>query len=106
MARWRRSLDRARRSVRTACRHPPEARRRDRSRGRAWQVMTTRDSNPQRTWRDFLPIHPAANLFPTMSESELRELGEDIKKSGLLAPVILCRGELLDGRNRLDAMEM
>jgi hypothetical protein len=33
-------------------------------------------------WREVLPIHPAAEL-------ELRELGEDIKKHGLTAPVVL-----------------
>jgi hypothetical protein len=38
-------------------------------------------------WRDFLPVHPAADLFPLMSvpESvpELRELGEDINASDI-----------------------
>ena len=54
-----------------------------------------------------MPIHPAAELFPAMSESELRELGENIKAhSGLLSPIIVYEGKLLDGRNRLDAMEM
>jgi hypothetical protein len=55
-------------------------------------------------WRDVLPVHPAADLFPLMSESELRELGEDIKKNGLRSPITVYNGELLDGRNRLDAM--
>jgi ParB-like chromosome segregation protein Spo0J len=62
-----------------------------------------------KSWRDVLPIHPAAD-FPLMSESELRELGEDIKKRGLISPIIVaCNGdhaELLDGCNRLDAMEL
>jgi ParB-like nuclease domain len=64
-------------------------------------------------WRDHIKVHPAADLFPLMSESELRELGEDIKKNGLRYPVILWRENerkktayLLDGRNRLDAMEL
>jgi hypothetical protein len=63
------------------------------------------------SWRDTLPVHPAADLFPLMSESELRELGEDIKKHGLSYPVTLWHDKaddklcLLDGRNRLDAME-
>jgi hypothetical protein len=62
-------------------------------------------------WRAHLKVHPAADLFPLMSESELRELGEDIKKHGLSNPVTLWRDDddggklyLLDGRNRLDAM--
>jgi hypothetical protein len=58
------------------------------------------------SWRDHLPIHPAADLFPLMSESELRELGQDIKARGLVSPIVLKGGELLDGRNRLDAMEL
>ena len=62
------------------------------------------------SWRDHLTVHPATDLFPLMPESELRELGEDIKKNGLRHPIIYCKGEngkpmLLDGRNRLDAME-
>src|SRR5262249_6969633 len=58
------------------------------------------------SWRDHLPIHPAAELFPLMSEPELRELGEDIKKNGLLSPIVIHHEMLLDGRNRLDAMEL
>jgi hypothetical protein len=56
-------------------------------------------------WRDHWKVHPAADLFPLMSESELRELGEDIKANGLISPLIKCEGKLL-GRNRLDAMEL
>ena len=58
------------------------------------------------SWRDALPIHPAAELLPLMSEQELRELGDDIQKNGLHEGVALFEGQLLDGRNRLDAMEM
>lgn len=64
-----------------------------------------------KSWRDVLPIHPAAELFPLMNEAELRELGKDIKKNGMRYPIVLWRENegaktyLLDGRNRLDAME-
>lgn len=66
-------------------------------------------------WREVLPIHSAAQLLPRMTERELRELGEDIKARGLLQPISifqeLVRGKafrysLLDGVNRLDAMEL
>ena len=61
-------------------------------------------------WRDVLKIHPAADLFPPMTESELRELAEDIKTSGLHAPLVgwgSSEGQfLLDGRNRLDALAL
>ena len=71
------------------------------------------------SWRDVLPIHPAADMFPLMSEAELRELGEDIRNYGMLTPIVVwaeavnlkvptkhSQFSLLDGRNRLDAMEL
>jgi len=57
-------------------------------------------------WRDHLKVHPAAELFPPMSEPDLRELGEDIKAHGLKSHLKLYKGLLLDGRNRLAAMEL
>jgi hypothetical protein len=62
------------------------------------------------SWRDHLAVHPAADLFPKLHEGDLVALGEDIKRNGLSSPVaiqIKKNGEpvLLDGRNRLDAME-
>jgi hypothetical protein len=74
-------------------------------------IRPTNSASAQRGgWRDCIPVHPAADeLFPLMSDVELVELGEDIKKQGLIVPIIVWRapnGEdfLLDGRNRLDAM--
>ena len=65
------------------------------------------------SWRDHIKVHPAADLFPMMSEPELRELGEHIKENGQRVQVVLWKepspgGEhwLVDGRNRLDAMEL
>jgi hypothetical protein len=64
------------------------------------------------SWRDILPIHPAAEHFPLMSPDELKALSEDIKLHGLNVPIVLWAEEsgqpffLLDGRNRLDAMEL
>ena len=60
-------------------------------------------------WRDYLQVHPAAELFPPIAESELKELAEDIKKYGLHNPIIAWRNSdkelmLVDGRNRLDAL--
>jgi hypothetical protein len=61
-----------------------------------------------KSWRDVLPVHPAADLFPLLPADELRALGEDIKANGLQSPVVLDdrRRHLVDGRNRLDAMEL
>lgn len=50
--------------------------------------------------------HPAANLFPRMTEAELAELVEDIRGVGLLEPIVTHNGEVLDGINRLRACEL
>src|SRR6516164_9792258 len=62
-------------------------------------------------WRDILPIHPAANLIPPLSSEEFKDLADDIKKNGLRVPVTLLIDDnsnraLLDGRHRLDALEL
>src|SRR5262245_41004680 len=76
-------------------------------------------SRSNQSWREILPVHPATDLFPLMSEPELRKLSEDIRKNGLQIPIVVWFREdredrhkdpkqyrLLDGRNRLDAMEL
>lgn len=50
--------------------------------------------------------HPAAELFPLISDEELRELADDIRAHGLLEPIIRTDGLILDGRNRLRACEL
>jgi ParB-like chromosome segregation protein Spo0J len=63
-------------------------------------------------WRNRLTVHPAAEVFPPLSKAELQELADDIRKNGLLEGVTLWfnpateEEELLDGRNRLDALEL
>jgi hypothetical protein len=63
-------------------------------------------------WREHLKVHPAADLFPLMSETELKELAEDISKNGLQSPIMIWRSApdgsdyLIDGRNRADALAM
>ena len=47
--------------------------------------------------------HPLAELFPMISNDELQELAEDIRKNGMIEPITLCQGKVLDGRNRLAA---
>jgi ParB-like chromosome segregation protein Spo0J len=51
-------------------------------------------------------FHPACELFPLMNETELKELADDIKRHGLLYPVVRENGVILEGRNRLKACEM
>jgi hypothetical protein len=64
------------------------------------------DTAAPASWRERITVHPAADLFPGISDAELRQLGEDIKTNGLRVPLVLVGdGRLIDGRNRLDAME-
>ena len=51
-------------------------------------------------------IHPAADIFPEMSEQEFADLLEDIKINGLLEPIVLYEEKVLDGRHRLRACQM
>ncbi|MGH7175225.1 MAG: ParB/RepB/Spo0J family partition protein [Minisyncoccia bacterium] len=48
-------------------------------------------------------FHPLANLFPLMRGHQYSELVHDIRVNGLLEPVILLGGQILDGRNRYRA---
>ena len=50
-----------------------------------------------------LKIHPAAEIFPMLSDVEIRDLAKDITERGLQNHIITHEGQLLDGRNRLAA---
>jgi hypothetical protein len=52
-----------------------------------------------------IPYHPLAELFPLIEGAAFEELVADIKAKGLVHPLIVCDGMLLDGRNRLRACE-
>lgn len=49
------------------------------------------------------PPHEAANLFPMMAPKDLDDLAEDIRANGLMHPIVVFDGAILDGRNRLKA---
>lgn len=51
-------------------------------------------------------VHPACAMLPMMSAASLAELADDIKANGQEQPVVVHRGLLLDGRNRLKACEL
>jgi hypothetical protein len=52
------------------------------------------DARPKahgKSWRDRIKIHPAADLFPLMSETDplgLRNLGNDIVENGLRSHIV------------------
>jgi hypothetical protein len=49
-------------------------------------------------------VHPAADPWPMLPEDELIEMAKSIAEIGLLEPLVVTPdGQLLDGRNRLDA---
>lgn len=50
-----------------------------------------------------LKPHPAAELFPMMTDSEIKDLGADIKANGQNRPILVLDGLILDGRNRYEA---
>lgn len=50
-----------------------------------------------------LPVHPSADEFEMVSPEELQELADDIKANGLIHPIVIQDGMLIDGRNRLAA---
>jgi hypothetical protein len=50
------------------------------------------------------PIHPAADIFPVLSDADFAELRHDIELHGVLEPIWVDReGRVLDGRHRLRA---
>ena len=53
-----------------------------------------------------LPVHPLADSFQIESEENLRLLAEDMRVNGQVHPIIVCGGQLVDGRNRLKAAIM
>jgi hypothetical protein len=63
-------------------------------------------------WRDHVPVHPAAETLPLLGKKELQELADDIKKRGLMDKIVVYQDVktgkemVVDGRNRLDALEL
>jgi ParB-like chromosome segregation protein Spo0J len=52
-----------------------------------------------------IKIHPACDLFPPMSEEDYQELKADIAANGVQESVTFWRGQLIDGRHRVRAMQ-
>src|SRR6516225_6354917 len=54
-------------------------------------VQMKSSSTTKKSWRQWLRIHPAAELFPPLSKQDLRALADDIKQYGLRQPVSFIR---------------
>lgn len=52
-----------------------------------------------------LEHHDAAKLFPLVQDNERKKLADDIKARGVLEPIHLYDGKVLDGRNRVRAAQ-
>jgi hypothetical protein len=53
-----------------------------------------------------LEFHELADEFPLLTEEETQQLADDIKKNGLIEPLTLLDGKVLDGRNRYNACKI
>jgi len=51
-----------------------------------------------------MKVHPAASLFPLIEGEDFEDLVFSIKTMGVLQPIIVSDGVLIDGRNRLRAV--
>lgn len=51
-----------------------------------------------------MKVHPAASLFPLIEGEDFDDLVFSIKTMGVLQPIIVSNGVLIDGRNRLRAV--
>ena len=45
-------------------------------------------------------VHPYAEIFPLLGREEMHALRDSIQEHGQLEPIVLYKGEILDGRNR------
>lgn len=52
-----------------------------------------------------LPIFPYAEEFPYVTEDEEKELAQDLEINGQQHPIIIYNEQILDGRNRLRALQ-
>jgi hypothetical protein len=53
-----------------------------------------------------LRAHPVATLFPNMPDADFAALVEDIRQHGVKVPILVRRGQIIDGRHRYRACQM
>jgi ParB-like chromosome segregation protein Spo0J len=66
-----------------------------------WKVADPKQAFDKMLKDKKMTVHPDADIFPMLSPVEIGELARDIKKNGLLEPIIAKGKEIWDGRNRL-----
>ena len=47
-----------------------------------------------------IELHQLCSMLPEMSEAELQEMAADMRKHGMLEPIVTLGGLVLDGRHR------
>ena len=53
-----------------------------------------------------MEYHEAACIFPMLEKDKLQELADDIKEHGLMCPIEVYDGQIIDGRNRWEACKL
>jgi hypothetical protein len=66
-------------------------------------MRTTAHRRPPSAIAPPLRIHAVAALFPDLSPSDYASLLDDIRQHGVKLPILVWRGEILDGRHRYRA---
>jgi ParB-like chromosome segregation protein Spo0J len=52
-----------------------------------------------------LTPHPVAMLFPTMNDADFAALVEDVRRNGVKVPILVRRGQIIDGKHRYRACQ-
>ncbi len=53
----------------------------------------------------YMVSHPLADPFPLLTSAEAKKFAADIKANGLIHPIVIYHGAILDGRNRFNALK-
>lgn len=72
-------------------------------RGKRWQEQQERQVTEKNEQAGVMEFHEVANIFPLMIGEEFDTLVEDIRQNGLIEPIWIHQGKIIDGRNRYRA---
>jgi ParB-like chromosome segregation protein Spo0J len=71
----------------------------------AIEETTSATNRPEQDSAQPIDVHPVCMLLPEMSDEDFAGLKADIKGRGLLRPILMHEGQVLDGRHRARACE-